>query len=452
MKYIKLNENIALAKSILRKNNLSEKDEDYLKIREMTGTDYSYVGILTRLRYVDNVTDMDELRSIYDVLKNSKLDLGKLNKMSYEQILDTFYDQLTSTSNKDYELIYKDNSYSFFRVYTYQGILEIGSPAWCLKTKSHWDNYQSTHPEQWVAIDNRYLKSVVTPNNNYFTNQYRNNSKTWVRFGVSIRHNSTNSINWLAHNDDDGKVSGDAASHTSFGVVATIINLSCGIKKSYYQKFFGNEYIKDGVFKITDDYTWKILGAKKPTNENDVNYLYFSKSYSYVPCILRLRVDSFPFIRTLNDKPNTISEVKEGGTGFSALKDFVQNKQNVSYSGIKIKLGLITKEKVRENPSLVIEVGQWFVFNWNDNFYIVVDSEPKSINIPIINIKGDEFWNDEEGNISCFYFIDKSRMENTGIKIDTPESNEILRQLREKPKNKEDDKKPGFIKKFLGFK
>ena len=171
MKYIKINENIALAKSVLRKNNLSEKDEDYLKIREMVGTDYSYVGILTRLRYVDNVTDMDELKSIYDVLKNSKLDLGKLNKMSYEQILDTFYDQLASTSNKDFELIYKDNTYSFFRVYTYQGILEIGSPAWCLKTKSHWDDYQSKYPEQWVAIDNRYLKNIVTPNNNYFTDR-----------------------------------------------------------------------------------------------------------------------------------------------------------------------------------------------------------------------------------------------------------------------------------------
>jgi hypothetical protein len=451
MKYIKINENIALAKSVLRKNNLSEKDEDYLKIREMVGTDYSYVGILTRLRYVDNVTDMDELKSIYDVLKNSKLDLGKLNKMSYEQILDTFY-QLASTSNKDFELIYKDNTYSFFRVYTYQGILEIGSPAWCLKTKSHWDDYQSKYPEQWVAIENRYLKNIVTPNNNYFTDQYRNTNKAWVRFGVSIRHNDNGTITWLAHNDNDASVSGKVSSYTSFGVLATIINLSRGHKKSYYQKFCNNEYIRDGVFKITDDYTWERLGAKKPTNENDVNYLYFSKSYSYVPCILRLRVDSFPCIRTLNDKPNTNSNVEEGGTGFNALKDFVQDKRNTSYVGIRIKLGLTTKEKVRENPSLVTEVGQWFVFNWNDDYYIVVDSELKSINIPIINLKGDEFWNDEKGNISSFYFIDKSKMENAGVKIDTPESNEILRQLREKPKDKKDEEKPGFIKRFLGFK
>ena len=55
MKYIKVNENIALAKSILRKNGVAEDNEDYLKIREIVGTAFSYVGILTRLRFVDNV-------------------------------------------------------------------------------------------------------------------------------------------------------------------------------------------------------------------------------------------------------------------------------------------------------------------------------------------------------------------------------------------------------------
>lgn len=49
-----LNENIALAKSILRKRSIeigSEEYDEYLKIRELIGSDYSYIGILTRLRY-----------------------------------------------------------------------------------------------------------------------------------------------------------------------------------------------------------------------------------------------------------------------------------------------------------------------------------------------------------------------------------------------------------------
>ena len=109
------------------------------------------------------------------------------------------------------------------------------------------------------------------------------------------------------------------------------------------------------------------MGVKPPDNDNDVNYLYFSKSYSNVPYILRLRVDSFPFLRVLNDRPNTSTEVEEGGSGFNAIKDFVQDKRNTSYLGIRIKLGLTTKEIARKNPSFVTEVGQWFVFNWNDD-------------------------------------------------------------------------------------
>ena len=32
-----------------------------------------YVGILTKIRFIDNVTDMDEISSIFDILKNFKV-------------------------------------------------------------------------------------------------------------------------------------------------------------------------------------------------------------------------------------------------------------------------------------------------------------------------------------------------------------------------------------------
>jgi hypothetical protein len=69
---MKINENIALAKSILRKSGIevdSDEYKDYLKIRDIVGKEYAYIGILTRLRFVDNVVDIEELKSIYDVLK-----------------------------------------------------------------------------------------------------------------------------------------------------------------------------------------------------------------------------------------------------------------------------------------------------------------------------------------------------------------------------------------------
>ena len=468
MKYIKLNENIALAKSILRKNGIAEDNEDYLKIREMVGTAFSYVGILTRLRFVDNVTDMEELKSIFEVLKNSKLDLGKLNKMSYEQILDTFYDQMTSPSKEDYELIYKDNSYSFFRVYTYKGILEIGSPAWCLKTKSHWDNYQAKFPEQWVVIDNRYVKNIVTPNNNYFTDAYRNTSKSWVRFGISIKHEPDDTISFVAHDDNDDKCEAKPENHTFYGVFFTTMNLSTGHKKSYYQRFLGCDNIKDGVFKINGDKVWTDrLGVKPPKNinEGDENYLFLSKSYSFVPIILRIREKSFPCLRIFNNNRKVMHLFSMGVDGFAtkALNEYVQQPQNVSYIGIKIKLGLLTVEKAKENPAFLLQVGKWLVFEWNDDYFIAVDSEPGEYVLPVMDLAGNEYWTNhssEKTLTPMFYYIDKEKIKNSAVELDTHESKEILRQLSGKKPTPvvepetptQDEEKPGFIKRFFGFK
>jgi len=464
MRYIKLNENIALAKSILRKNGIAEDDEDYLKIREIVGTAFSYVGILTRLRFVDNVTDMEELKSIFEVLRDSKFDLGKLNKMSYDQILDTFYDQMTSPSKEDYELIYKDNSYSFFRVYTYKGILEIGSPAWCLKTKSHWDNYQSKYPEQWVAIDNRYVKRVITPNNSYLGGQYVNKGKTWIRFGISIKHEPDDTISFVAHNDNDDKCEAKPENHTFYGVLFTIMNLSSGNKKSYYQRFLGCDNIRDGVFKVNGDRVWEDrLGVKPPKNNvGDENYLFLSKSYSSVPIILRLREKSFPCLRIFNNNQKVMHLFSLGVDGYAtkALNDYVQKPQNISYCGIRLKLGLTTVDKLKENEDFVLQVGKWLVFHWNKDYYIAIDSEPNEYVLPVMDLVGNEYWtnhNSERELLPMFYYIDKEKIENSEVKLDTPESQEILRQLSDKnkdiePESPQEEEKPGFIKRFLGFK
>jgi hypothetical protein len=457
MKYIKLNENIALAKSILRKNEIAEDNEDYLKIREMVGTAFSYVGILTRLRFVDNVTDMDELKSIFEVLRDSKLDLGKLNKMSYEQILDTFYDQMTSPSKQDYELVYKDSTYSFFRVYTYKGILEIGSPAWCLKTKSHWDNYQSKYPEQWVAIDNRYVKNIVTPNNNYFTNAYRNTNKSWVRFGISIKHEDDDTISFVAHNDNDDKCEAKPENHTFYGVFFTTLNLSNGNKKSYYQRFLGCDNIKDGVFKINGDKVFTDRLKVKAPSKDDVNYLLLSKSYSFAPMVLKLRDRSTPILRVFTTNKNKLYllDIPPENSAGKAITEYVQVPRNTSYIGIRIKLGLITVEQAKDNPQFLLQVGKWLVFYWNDEHYIVVDTEPQDYVIPVMDLYGNEYWSNSEkiDVLPIFYFIDSKKIKNVDVMIDTPESQEILRQLSiRNPENPKEEKKPGFIKRFLGFK
>lgn len=63
-----INENIAYAKSILNKSGItadSKEYQDYLKIREICGNNNGYVGILTKIRFVDEITDI----GFWDFLK-----------------------------------------------------------------------------------------------------------------------------------------------------------------------------------------------------------------------------------------------------------------------------------------------------------------------------------------------------------------------------------------------
>lgn len=449
MKYIKYNENIALAKAILRRNNIDEKDVDYLKIREIVGTDYSYVGILTRLRFIDNVTDFDELKSIYDVLKNSKIDLGKINKMSYDQILDTFYDELSTSNNEDYELVFKDKYYSYFKVYTYKGILEIGSPAWCLKTKTNWDSYQSKFPDQYVIIDNDYVKSIITPNNLYL-GSYTNDKKPWIRYGISINPNDNGNVRWIANDDNNGECKHESIYYTFIGVFFTVLNLVAGIKKSHLNSYPGCEPISDreGWFLVKDTKKVSIrLKLKFELGiENDKTYLIVA--YNRPTIILRLRDNSYPYMRVLsnNDSIKEPYEISPNGRGGQLIKDFVTTPQNCSYSGIRIKLGYTTIEECKSQSNYVTQVNDWLVFEWNSNYYLAVNSKVDNYIIPVSDINNVEHWT-SDGRISIFSFIDKKTYSTS---FDIEENTEIIRKLKliNKGKDPEQEQK----RSFLGFK
>jgi hypothetical protein len=76
---MKINENIAYAKSILNRQSITQDSpeySDYLKIREICGINTGYVGILTKIRFIDGITDIEEIKSIFDILKDSKIELG----------------------------------------------------------------------------------------------------------------------------------------------------------------------------------------------------------------------------------------------------------------------------------------------------------------------------------------------------------------------------------------
>lgn len=416
---MKINENIALAKSILNKQGIttdSPEYSDYLKIREICGIGHGYVGILTRIRFQDGITDMDEISSIYDILKNSKIDVGKLNKMTYDDILNTFYDEFQTTEkNKDYEIVYKDSEYTYYRVYTYNGIMKTGSPSWCLKTKSNWDKYQSVYTKQYVVINNKYKNRLPVPDDDIL-NSY-SSKKGFVRFGISINDDDRNSIKWTAFNDNNSECDLKPENWTFFGVMCTILNLSVGINKSYYDRFYGCEKVegtKNWQKIINRENAFDRLKIPESYFQKDSKiYMFLSKSYSNYPILFIINdlcpMLFYPINRTAVKKSGESIDIKYGSlTGEFVKKtfeDYAKKSSNEIYYGVKLKLGLITIDDIKKDKDFIDMVDNWIIFNRNDKYLSVVNSNPIEYHIPGASFTKEQFDFEEEEPI--FFYLRK---------------------------------------------
>lgn len=471
---MKLNENIAYAKSILNKNGItkdSDEYQDYLKIREICGRYNGYVGILTKLRFLDDVDDMDEIQSIFDVLRNSKIDINKLNKLSYNDILDMFYEDLTSKVDKsDIELYYKDDQYSYYRVYTYKGILKIGSPSWCLKTKSNWDQYQNAYPEQWVAIDNRHKGSLISPDNNYLEN-YSNTKKVWVRYGVSLKHKDDNIISWTANDDNNGEVSIKPQSWTFFGVMNTVLNLTNGNKKSYYDSFIGCKKVNNVWHKVEDKnkFTERLRLSENTLGEEDEVYVTFSKSYSFIPVILILNNYNFHFFFPTDKKYENNAFTKPGTLSGKASKqiifDYIKDKDDIYFDGIKLKNNMITLEDVKNRTTksgrkqFVGQFDKWLIYDRNKNYYLIVNTDVDEIEVQSMTINK---LNDDMNNPMA-WFLDKKTMKPWKSKMSTATTKDyhievidyiksnIIKEEEPKQEEPEEEPKKKKVKSFWNF-
>ena len=434
-----INENIALAKSILNRANIkqdSDEYKDYLKIREICGANVGYVGILTRIRFIDNVTDIDELTSIFNAFKESKMDIAKINKLSYDEILDIFYDKIFNNKNVDYEVVYSDSEYTYYKVYTYNGVLKLSSPSWCLKTKSNYDRYMELYGTQYIVIQNKYKNRIITPNDNYIRNY--SSSKGFIRYGFTLRHDSNTVVTWIGFDDNNAKVVYDTDRYTSFGVLCTILNLEKGEKESYYSNFYGCERVQDSNFlKVTNKSKFvERLQIVDIFGENDIIYALFSKTYSYYPVILVFN-ENYPFIFLATSKEQDSYSTNDFRTlksksviGF--FEKYAIESNNIMYLGVKIKKGLINIDDVMKNKRFIKKVDKWLIFERNENFYVVVNSNPDYILPLLTNSKHSYHYIDNP----MFFFINKKTLKIHNIleykKGDVYDT--IVESLREKKK------------------
>jgi hypothetical protein len=427
-----LNENISYAKSILNKKGINADSpdyKDYLKIREICGNNSGYVGILTRIRFVDDISDMDEIKSIFDVLKSSKIDINKLNRMSYDEILDVFYDEFNKKDNKDYELIYKDSEYSYFKVYTYEGILKIGSPSWCLKTKSNWDKYIEVYPSQWVVINNKYIKNIITPNNSYLST-YVNKSKPWVRYGISMKSDLSS---YLAFNDNNYRVKHTPDKHTFFGVFTTIINLEKGIFKSFYESMPGCEIVEGSQ-------SWqKVIDRKRICNifelpegffdNQDEIYMYSSKTYSDITGFLLFDIKLIRafYPKNISDASKITHVRIESGISKKLLEDYAMRHDWRILSGIHLLKGKKTITQIMNNKYFFHRVGKWLIFE-NENYYQVVNTDTDTYEIPTYAINTSSF----DMKNPMFFYVDKKTYEvfMTNKTLSSSYADEVIKYIK----------------------
>lgn len=406
----KLNENISLAKSIMKRSGIDSNSPewgDYLKIREMCGNSHGYVGILTRIRFEDGVTDMDEIRSIFDILKGSKIDLSKLNKMSYSDILDRFYDKFSKDSS-DIEIVFSDSTYTYYSVKTYEGILEIGSPAWCLKTKSNWDLYQSKYPQQWVAIDNRYKNKLLTPKTT--TLQTYSPSKGWTRFGFSIKIEN-DMIIWSGNDDGNRSVQYKPENYTAWGVLSTIFNLASGIKKSYWERFPGCQLI-EGSKKLHKIVDLEVALKKLKMENSDLEisgskyeiYLNLSETYSHLPLILILDEEYPRALYPYKKKTTILPTIIGGSVGQTIIEDYAKKSKSDLYVGLKLKNGVISEEEA--NIGSIGKVDKWLIFDKGDRYLCVNLNPPNKCMIPTLTMI------DEGCDIDdpLYFYLNKSKL------------------------------------------
>ena len=192
-------ENMAQARAILTRKNISYDNPTFQKILAATKRD-GYTGLITRIVF-ELPLDVDSALRLYDTMKEAKIDVGDkeikrildnedLTDMRKVTEIITYIKEERIKTKKSYEYLFTDNNYRVYLINNYQGILATASPAWCLKTKSMFDNYTTQrNGTQFVIINERFVGKddeflLTVPNT--WHERYESGSYAKMRLGITI--------------------------------------------------------------------------------------------------------------------------------------------------------------------------------------------------------------------------------------------------------------------------
>jgi hypothetical protein len=86
--YSQINENLAKARSILRKLEIPETNEDFIELRKLLNRNAGYLGKFTHWFFVDGVK-MDQLKNLYQRIRGTRLSKPIDDFKSPEEVIDT---------------------------------------------------------------------------------------------------------------------------------------------------------------------------------------------------------------------------------------------------------------------------------------------------------------------------------------------------------------------------
>lgn len=429
-------ESVALAKAILARRGINQESPewaDYLRIREMCARTPGWVGLITRIRFVDGVEDLDELESVLKVLVSSSMDSGSLMKLTYDQILDRFHDSLVPKGTElGYEVVVRDKLYTIYRVHTYEGIMRIGSPAWCLKTRSNWDKYQVGYPYQFVAIHNDWVGKLISPDTNYLGG-YSNKARPWVRYGFSLDVSSEGEPSLPIVFDDDNNYVGldrwnghrslsPAISRQVLGnvfhIYLTIINVVRGDLTPATTRLSETTLLEPGRMTLTlgkskagiSNFEMMLPGSRLgpvveaalPGDTVDLIYRFDPSDKKFYLTLYWLPLAStWNYVRRSpqqKTRPLAVHfhrDYTDGASGWSwetwtmgpklqaRLIDHYSKQQDRHTCGIRLDLGLITKQEVESIEGFVARINDWLVFDWGGTDYTLLNAAPsKGFSVP----------------------------------------------------------------------
>ena len=367
-KEYKIYENLAQAKSILRKFNGSIEDDEFLQIADATNKD-GWTGLLTRLVYKDSI-DLDEVLGFYPDLKKSKLDLGKLNKMSYDDIVDSLYKDVSQDDGITFAARFEN--YLIFHVSKYESGLKICSPSWCLKTKNYWDRYTKTGI-QFVAIEDQYVNKggktkLISPSSPGYFGSYSNNKNPKVRYGITYYPNKGK---FEAFDDNNKYLNREDIPTGIRSEIINYTNTNNNIVKRF-EKTAEYDKVKEWILDEADEYSnysWSsaAVGNNSPDFEEEVG--------DFMNSALNIGIDIVQFHAKYKEKMESDLDLTQSGSFIDFLLYVLSGRKNHADGGVPLGGFYLEEAIVTDNSYKYIygfaqnKYGRMFILQSYDTIY-----------------------------------------------------------------------------------